>query len=168
MADKVTVSQETKERIETFEKADKLFKEELEAFEREHELQLARLDRLRDDRNAKLDEARRAIRAETEALEYMRVTFTSGPFKIQKKWSDYYIPEKLVAMLADHGLYDSALSAGVVAVKTEIAKYDEVQKFLKDKGVLREFECCEDGAEDSTAIGGPKSVPPFGAELKKE
>lgn len=168
MADRVTVSQETKDRITAFEEADKQFKEEWEAFEREHELTLVRLERLREERNARLDEAKRALRAETELLDDMRVTFTSGPFKIQKKWSDYYIPEKLVSMLTDRGLYDAAVSAGIVAVKTEIGNYDDVQKFLKDKGILRDFECCEDGEESSIAVSGPKTIPSPGAELKKE
>ena len=161
-------SSEVQEKIRTFEEADKVFKDEWEAFEREHEIALTRLERLRDDRNAKLDEAKRALRAETESMDDMRATYNAGPFKIQKKWSDYYIPQKLVAMLYDRGLIDSAISAGVVAIKTEVAPFDQMQMFLREKGILRDFECCEDGAEAGAAISGPKSIPPLGAELKKE
>jgi hypothetical protein len=168
MSDKFKPSQDALSKVKTYEEADTLFKAEWEKFEKECETRFTYLEKLRDDRNAKLDEAKRQIRSETESLDEMRMTFALGPFKVQKKWSDFYIPEKLVAMLTDRGLYDAALSAGIVAIKTEVAKYPQVKKFLEDNNVARDFECCEDGAEDSTAIGGPKSVPPFGSELKKE
>lgn len=168
MSEKFTPSQDAKDKIKAFEDASKAFNEALEQFERDHELALVTLNRLRDERNVKLDEAKRQIRAEVESLDEMRMSVNLGPFKVQKKWSDFYIPEKLVSMLADRGLYDAAVSAGIVAVKTEVAKYIQVRKFLEDNNVLKDFECCEDGEEDSTAIGGPKAVPPFGAELKKE
>ncbi len=168
MASKFQCSQETQDRIAAFEAADLAFKQAMEQFDREHEIQLAQIEKLRDDRNAKLDEARRILRQETEGIDEMRATFNVGPFKVQKKWSDYYIPEKTVAMLTERGLYDAAVSAKVVAVRVEVAKYDQMKKFLEDNGVMKDFECCEDGEEASTAISGPKQVPPLGAELKKE
>lgn len=170
MSDGFKVSQETKDKIAAFQEADKKYKEQLDAFERAHELELVSLDKVRDDRNAKLDEAKRSLRAELETTDagITRLTFNEGPFKVQKKWSDFYIPEKLVGMLADKGLYDAALSAGIVAVKVETAKFEEVKQFLEKHGVAKDFECCEDGAPAPNAIGGPKQVPPFGAELKKE
>jgi hypothetical protein len=161
-------SQDTLDRITTFKKADELFREAWERFEATHELELAQLDKLREDRNAKLDEAKRCLRAELESIDAMRLTFNAGPFKAQKKFSDFYIPQKLVAMLEDNGLYDAAIKAGVVAVRVETAKFDEVRNFLKLHGVEEEFECCEDGQEASGAITGPKSIPPLGVELKKE
>lgn len=168
MSEKFTPSQDVKDKVKAYEEADHAFKEEWEKFEAEQATRLAQLEKLRDDRNAKLDEAKRQLRAETESIDEMRLTYALGPFKVQKKWSDFYIPEKLVSMLTDRGLYDSALSAGIVAVRTEVAKYPVVKKFLEDNKIAKDFECCEDGEEDSTAIGGPKSVPSFGAELKKE
>lgn len=168
MASKFQCSPETKEKVEAFEQSDLAFKQALENFEREHETALAHIDKLRDDRNAKLDEAKRALRQEAEGLDEMRTTFTVGPFKVQKKWSDFYVPEKTVAMLAERGLYDSAVGSGVVAVRVELNKFDNVKKFLEDSGVARDFECCEDGVEAGSAISGPKPVPPLGAELKKE
>lgn len=161
-------SQNTQEKIAAFELADQLFKAELDKFEREYELRLQALDHMRQDRNVKLDEAKRALRAETESLDDMRLTYSSGPFKVQKKWSDFYIPEKLVSMLGDRGLYDQALSAGIIAIKTEVAKFEQVHKFLEENGVTKDFECCEDGEESTVAISGPKTIPPFGMELKKE
>lgn len=161
-------SDETREKIRAYENADVQFRLEWEKFENEHATQLALLEKLRDERNAKLDEAKRAVRQDTESLDDMRTTFTEGPFKVQKKWSDFYIPEKLVHMLGERGLYDSAVSSKIVAVRTEVATYPEVHRFLEDHGIIREFECCEDGEESHTAITGPKPIPPLAAELKKE
>lgn len=161
-------SPELLEKIKAFEEARESFAQGLAYFEQTHEAELVHLEKLRDDRNAKLDEAKRALRQETENLDDLRTQFTVGPFTVQKKWSEYYIPEKLVSMLGDCGLYDDAISSGVVAVRTEVAKYDQVHKYLEDHGIVKDFECCEDGMEAGTAISGPKTVPPFGAELKKE
>lgn len=162
------VSDEANDKIKVFKEADDAFKKEWEVFETANATALAQLEKLRDDRNAKLDEAKRFLRAETERITDMRLTYTAGPFKVQKKWSDYYIPDKLVSMLKDRGLLDAALGHGIVVMKTEVAKYPVVKKFLEDNNVAKEFECCEDGEEDSTAIGGAKQIPPFAAELKKE
>lgn len=168
MAKKHQCSQETKDKIAAFEEADKRFKTEWAAFEQEFSTRLAQLDQLREDRNVKLDEAKRALRVEADGIEELRTTFVEGPFKVQKKWSDFYIPEKTVAMLSERGLYDAAVSSGAVAIRVELAKFDQMQRFLEDNGVIKDFECCEDGIEASTAISGPKPIPPFGAELKKE
>lgn len=167
-AAKSQCSDETKEKIKAYQEADVQFRLEWETFEIENATRLAKLERLRDERNAKLDEAKRAIRQDAELIPDMRTTFTEGPFKVQKKWSDYYIPEKLVHMLGERGLYDSALTSKIVAIRTEVASFPEVKKFLEDHGLLKDFECCEDGAESGTAISGPKPIPPLGAELKKE
>ena len=168
MANQFKASQDVKDKIKVFQEADATFRAEWEAFELQNASQLEKLEKLRDDRNAKLDEAKRSLRAEADTIDVMRTTFTEGPFKVQKKWSDFFIPEKLVALLTDRGLYDSALSAKIVQIVVSTAKFAEVKQFLENNGVLKDFECCEDGKEDSTAISGPKQVPPFGAELKKE
>jgi hypothetical protein len=168
MADQYKCSQDTKDRIEAFNTADKQFKEAWGSFEDTHATELAQLEKLRDDRNAKLDEAKRSLRAELEMIDEMRLTFTAGPFKVQKRFSDYYIPEKLVSMLEDCGLYESAINAKIIAVKIETVSFDEVTNFLKLHGVAKQFECCEDGKHFPGTISGPKPVPPLGAELKKE
>ena len=161
-------AKETEEKVQAFEKADDAYKKAWNDFEAKHASELDNIERLRDARNALLDDARRALRAETESLDDLRTYFKSGPFSVQKKWSDYYIPEKLVAMLRNKGLYDTALSAGIVAEKIEVEKFDTVKAFLDEHNLAKEFECCEDGAEAGSAISGPKFVPPFGAELKRE
>lgn len=160
--------EDTKAKIALFEVVDKQFKEAWNAFEAAHERELNELEKIREERNVRLDEAKRSLRAELETIDEMRATFSVGPFKAQKKFSDFYIPEKLVAMLVDRGLYDIAVGAKMVAVKVETAKFDEVKNFLRIHGIEKEFECCEDGMNSPSAISGPKSVPPFGSELKKE
>lgn len=161
-------SKDTKIRIEKFEEADLDFKKEWEQFESTHEYELEHLERLRDKRNAALDEARRSLRAEFELVDSMRLTTTEGPFRIQKRFSDYYIPDKLVSMLKTAGLYDTAVKANIISIKIETAKYDEIQNFLRLHGAEKQFACCEDGVDSAIAIGGPKQVPPFGSELKQE
>ncbi len=159
---------DVQDKIDIFQKADQDFKCEWEKFELAQAAELIRLENLREERNIKLDEAKRAVRSEVETFNTMRVTFASGAFKVQKRWSDFYIPDKTVSMLIAKGLYNTAIAAGVVIVKAEVASYDEMQRFLIENNVIKEFECCEDGIEGSVAISGPKSIPPFGLELKKE
>lgn len=168
MASNFKCSQDTEDKIKAFQKADNEFRTEWEAFELANVSRLERLESLREDRNAKLDEAKRSLRSEVDVVEDIRLVSTQGPFKVQKKWSDFYIPDKLVYMLTDRGLYDAAVSAGIISVRIETAKYLEVRRFLELNGIDKDLECCEDGEEDSIAISGPKQVPPFGAELKKE
>lgn len=160
--------EDTKSKIFLFEMADKRFRKAWEDFEVAHSIELAELEKLREERNVRLDEAKRSLRAELETISEMRTTFTQGPFKVQKKFSDFYIPEKLVAMLSDRGLYDAAVNAKIIAIKVETAKFDEVKNFLRIHSLDKEFECCEDGVDSPGAISGPKSVPPLGSELKKE
>lgn len=164
----MNVTEETKAKIAAFETADKQFKAAWETFEEAHTTELASLEKLREDRNAKLDEAKRSLRAELETVSEMRMTATQGPFKLQKKFSDFYIADKLVAMLVDHGLYDTAIAQKIIAVKVETATFEEVKSFLNLHGVAKHFECCEDGKDAPNAISGPKPIPPLGAELKKE
>lgn len=158
----------TKNKIALFEAADQKFKKAWEVFETLHEIELRDLEKLREERNVCLDDAKRNLRAELETITETRATFVEGPFKVQKKFSNFYIPEKLVAMLTDRGLYDTAVNAKIIAVKVETAKFDEIKNFLRAHNIEKDFECCEDGADAPGAISGPKSVPPFGSELKKE
>lgn len=160
--------EDTKAKIALFEVVDKQFKEAWNAFETAHDLELTMLDKLREERNVRLDEAKRSLRAELETIHETRMTFSAGPFKVQKKFSDFYIPEKLVAMLEDRGLYDTAVSAKIIAVKVQTAQFAEVKNFLSTRGLTKEFECCEDGVDSPNAITGPKPIPSFGSELKKE
>lgn len=62
------VSDEANDKIKVFKEADDAFKKEWEVFETANATALAQLEKLRDDRNAKLDEAKRFLRAETERM----------------------------------------------------------------------------------------------------
>jgi hypothetical protein len=160
-------AKETEDKVQAFQAADEVYKKAWGDFEAKHSTEIDNIERLRENRNALLDDARRALRTETESLDDLRTYFKSGPFSVQKKWSDFYIPEKLVSMLRNKGLYDTALSAGIIAEKIEVSKFEVVRAFLDEHNLTKEFECCEDGAEAGSAISGPKPVPPFGAELKE-
>lgn len=156
------------DKVLAFEEADTRFKQAWEEFEQRHSEELKELEALREERNAKLDAAKRHLRAEAEMITSMRTSFDVGPFSVTKKWSDFYIPDKLISMLKEKDLYEKALKSKIVSQKTEIAKFEEVRLFLEDCGVLKEFECCEDGQEAGSAIFGPKSIPTLGCELSKE
>ena len=165
---KFQVSQETQDKVAAFEQSDANFKNAWAVFEQRLEQELALLDKVREDRNAKLDEARRALRAEAQELSITHCKVVkAGPFSVLKKWSSFYIPEKFVAMLKDRGLYDAAVSAKVVAEKIEVGKFEAVKAFLTNEGVAQDFEECEDGCELTPAVSGPKPIPPFGSELKE-
>lgn len=150
-----------------FEEADQAYKQAWEEFETQNQTYLDRLDKLREDRNVKLDEVRRILRAEAEALDITKnKSFKEGKFSVVKKWSSFYQPQKLVAGLKDRGLYDSALAAKIVAEQIVVAKFEEVQNFLEKHNILRDFEDCEDGEELTPAVTGPKPVQVFGSETK--
>lgn len=167
MAEKHDCSDKVKEKVGIFGQSDAAFKAAWDSFEQRHATELAQLEKLREERNAKLDDARRALREEAVEADITRVKeIRIGPFVVNKKWHAFYIPEKLAAKLESRDLYDTATSKNVVAEKIEIAKYDVVKQFLQDLGLVKEFEDCEDGQELTPAITGPKPISPFGAEYK--
>lgn len=164
---KFQCSDEAKAKVEAFELSDKAYRSAWDQFEQAAQQQLDYLDKLREDRNAKLDDAKRKLREEASEADITTVKSVKlGPFNAVKKWSNFYNPEKLVAGLKAKGLYDMAISAKVVAEKIETAKFDEVKNFLTAQGIVKDFEDCEDGNELTPAVSGPKPVPPFGAEQK--
>jgi len=165
---KFQFSQDTQDKVTLFEQSASAFKIAWEALEQKISSELQYLDGLREDRNARLDEAKRAIRTEAAEADITGAKFLRiGTFSVQKKWSSFYTPEKFVALLKDKGLYDNAITAKIVAEKTEIAKFDVAKQFLENEGVLTDFEECEDGQELTPAVSGPKPIPPLGVELKE-
>lgn len=165
---KFQISSETQQKIDSFEQSDAAYKAAWDQFERAHFQELEALDRMREDRNNKLDDAVRTLRTESAEADITQVKLVkAGPFSVQKRFSQFYAPEKTVSMLKDKGLYDSALRNRVVAEKIELEKYDTVYAFLEREGVAKDFEECEDGQELTPAVSGPKPVPPFGSEIKE-
>lgn len=163
------VSDDTRKKIEAFEQADKLFKDEWAQFEALYTTHLERLDMLREDRNAKLDDATRTLRAEAIDISITKIrSITAGPFTAQKKFQKYYSLARTIVLLREKNLWDSAVAEGMVKEKIELEKFDALEQFLKRHGVERDFEECEDGIEMSPAIYSPKPVPPFGVELKEK
>lgn len=159
---------DTKKKIQEFEEADAAWRQAWESFEREHELVLITIERLREERNVKLEEARKALRNEVQELNYGDVkSVKDGRFRAQKNWSSYYSAEKFVAMIQEKGLYDEALANRIIIITTTVADFEETKNFLEQRGLATEFEVCEDGKEKTTSIYGPKAIPPLGAEYKE-
>lgn len=162
------LTQETKDKLQEFETADAAWKAAWEQFEAEHQAALEHLERLREERNVKLEAARKTLRGEVQDLSYDDVkSVKDGRFRAQKNWSRFYSPAKFVAMIRDKGLLDDALSNKIIIVTTTVADFEETQHFLEQRGILKEFEECEDGKEKTVSVFGPKPVPPLGAEYKE-
>lgn len=162
------VTAQTKTKIQEFETADAAWKAAWEQFEAAHQHELEKIEALREERNVKLDEARKELRTEVQELNYTDVkSVKDGRFRAQKNWSKFYSPEKFVAMIKDKGLYDDALANRIVIITTTVADFEEVKNFLDSRGILKDFEECEDGKEKTTAIFAPKPIPPLGAEYKE-
>ena len=83
------VSTETQEKIEAFVTKDQDYQKEREAFEEKYSEELKLLEALREDRNACLDAATRALRGEAFEADITQVkVIKAGPFVVQKKWRD--------------------------------------------------------------------------------
>lgn len=163
-----TVSKETKDKVDSFDQADSAYKTAWEAFEEKYQAEFDELDKLREDRNAKLDAAKRALREEAAEKDISEVKFIKiSAFSVQKKFSKFY-SEKTIGMLKEKGLWDSALTAKVVEEKIAFAEFDKMQDFFQREGVLKDFEECEDGKELTPAVTAPYPVPAFGAETKEK
>jgi predicted AlkP superfamily phosphohydrolase/phosphomutase len=163
-----TVSAETKTKVDAFDTADSTYQTAWDAFEEKYQAELDELDKLREDRNAKLDVAKRALRDEASEMDISVVKFIKmGAFSVQKKFSKWY-SEKAIGFLKEKNLWDSALTAKVVEEKVTFAEFEKVQDFLTREGVLKEFEECEDGKELTPAVTAPYPVPAFGAQAKEK
>jgi hypothetical protein len=161
------ISADAQAKVNGFELADRAFKTAWEKFEQEHFSDLQFLDKLREERNAKLDSARRALRSEAEEVDITQVKYLrTGMFSVAKKWHKFYIPEKLVARLEAKDLLDTAFKEKIVAQKIEVEKFETVQAFLERHRIKKDCEDCEDGQELTPAVSGPKPIPAFGTEAK--
>jgi len=162
------LSQDTQDKIKAFEEADSAWKAAWEKFETTHQTELENLEKLREERNVRLESARKMLRTEVQELSYEDVkSVKEGRFRAQKNWSRFYSPEKFVAMIRDKGFYDEAVAHNIVIITTSVADFQEVKSFLEARNIDKDFEECEDGKEKTTAIFGPKPIPPLGAEFKE-
>jgi hypothetical protein len=169
MVSRFECSSETFKKIDDFSKADEEFKTAWDTFEQKYSMELEYLDKLREERNVKLEVAKKALREEVGEADITKIkSAKAGPFVAQKKWQSYYAPEKLLARLRDKGLLEAALNQKIVVKRIDTGNFEVVKQFLQDYEIDKEFEDCEDGREMTIAIYGPKAIAPLGTEQKNE
>ena len=160
-------SNDAQVKVAAFDQSNTAYKAALDKFLEAHRQEIEYLEKLRDDRNSKLDSAVRVMRAEAEAQDItVTKSITCGPFRVVKKWSSFYDAERFYAIAQSMGLIDDLTRNKQMAVKVEVGKFDAVKEYLKAKGVERQFEECEDGRELTPSVYGPKPAMGFGDEAK--
>ncbi len=161
------ISDDTKKTLDDFSSKDAEFQQAWVQFEQTFEKELIRLEILRESRNAALEVAIKVMREEADRPECEEKSLRYGGFTASKKESKLFHPEMMLARINDRDLYDSALTVGALEEKITI-KYSEMKAFLEDRGIYEDFEDCEDSQKLTTAISGPKTIGPFGSEMKKK
>ncbi len=162
------LSQDTKNKIMAYVEADRAFQERLAQFFASHPEELVEIDNLREKRNRALDDAEQVMRRDAELTNYDKAaSITFGPFRVQKKLSQWFIPETFVTLAERQGMYKAALDSGAIRIKTEIDT-DMANEFLRKNSLDKVFAAAKDAKELTPAITGPKQVPPLGAQLKKK
>jgi hypothetical protein len=162
------LSQDSKNKVMAFVEADKAFQARLEKFFADNPEALLEIDNLRELRNRALDDAEQNIRRDATLANYDKVTkIEFGPFSVQKKKSEWFIPETFVSLAERSGNYKALLDGGAIRIKTEI-DFDLATAFLKLHSLDKTFVAAKDAKELTPAISGPKIVPPLGAQLKKK
>lgn len=162
------LSQDTKNKILEFLETDKAFAAKFDAFLAAHTDEILELDNVRDKRNRILDEAERGMRRDADLAPREKVTAINfGPFNAQKKMTEWYIPATFVALAERSGHYKAMLDSGVIQIKTDV-DFDNAVEFLRKNDLTKTFVAAHDAKEMTTAITGPKVIPPFGAQLKKK
>lgn len=162
------LSQDTKNKILGFLETDKQYSTKLDAFLMAHTEEVLELDTLREKRNRELDDAEQGMRRDADLSPREKVDFIDfGPFHAQKKRTEWFIPGTFVALAERAGVYQQALDSGAILIKTEIDR-ENANEFLRKNSLDKAFAAAKDAKDMTTAISGPKIVPPFGAPLKKK
>lgn len=158
------LSDSTKKKVEAFEESDKKFKALLSKFMDKYAQEIMEIDNAREERNARLNDAKDALRENAWDADITEVqSIKYGPLKVSKKWSEYYLTDSFVQIAKDAGVYDKLIESGVVKLVTQIDS--KLAKHWLDANSLTEkFEQAVDGKELTPAITGAKEVVPFGAE----
>lgn len=160
------LSEDTKKLVELFQAKQSVYQSQLNIFFDRHNDLLQSLDNSREDMNAALDDARRGLRADAERAPYTKVKkIQFNGFKIQKKWTSWYIVEMFVSLVKNNGLYDAAIAAGAIVEKTEVDG-KRAEEWLRQNSLTDQFRQCEDGKELTPSITGPKQVAAFGSAQK--
>ena len=161
------ITPDTQDKITKFELADATFRKSWDDFEQQAKQFLDYLDKLREERNVRLDEAVRALRTEAEGLEIIDVkSIKAGPFFVQKKQSPSYLPWRFIEILREKNLYNRAKDEGAIVEVTEIP-YAKAKDFVNRLKLESSFAEAEDSKELTPAVSGPKPIPPFGVESKE-
>lgn len=162
------LSQDTKNKVLGFLETDKAYSMKLDAFLLSHSEEVLELDALREKRNRELDDAEQGMRRDADLSPREKVDYiTFGPFHAQKKRTEWYIPQTFVALAERSGMYQAALDSGAILLKTEIDR-ENATEFLRKNSLEKTFAAAKDAKDMTTAITGPKIVPPFGAPAKKK
>ncbi len=162
------LSQDTKNKIMSFVETDTAYMAKLDAFLLAHCEEVLSLDTLREKRNRELDDAEQGMRRDADLSPREKVDFINfGPFHASKKKTEWFIPQTFVALAERAGVYQAALDAGAIVIKTEIDR-ENANEFLRKNSLEKTFLSAKDAKDMTTAITGPKIVPPFGVPLKKK
>lgn len=162
------LSQDTKNKVLAFIESDKTFANRLDAFFIAHAEEILELENLRENRNRDLDDAEQGMRRDADLSPRDKVdSIDFGPFRAQKKQQEWFIPATFIELTKRAGVYQGALDSGAICIKTEIDK-DNAKEFLRKHSLEKSFEVAKETKTMTTAISGPKIVPPFGAQLKKK
>lgn len=140
--------------VEEFELSNSSAKKEIEIFMDRHAEDVKLIDSLVTVRNDALVEAKRAMRA--KAIE-QRSSFEVGPFKVTRVPSLSFDPEPLLELLRKDGLYDKALEAGAVVIKTEV-NYKAMAHFLRNRSLWAKAAAFEKVEEKTPRVEGAKPL----------
>ena len=157
------LSDATKAKVRLFSDSKTKFNGLISDFFESHGDELQALDASREEMNAALDEARRALREDAENVPISRVKFIRHEdFEIQKKWSSWYIVDMFVSMAKNCGMYDSAIAEGVIVIDT-VVDGKKAEAWLKKNSLEKKFASSLDGKELTPAVKGPKPAVAFGS-----
>ena len=157
------LAEDTKAKVRLFSDSKTKFNGLIADFFENHADELQALDETREEMNAALDEAKRALREDAENVPISRVKFIRyDNFEVQKKWSEWYIVDMFVAVAKGCGMYDQAVADGIIEVNT-VVNGKKAQAWLKKNALAKKFAASLDGKELTPAITGPKPAVPFGS-----
>lgn len=160
------LSDDTNSKLQSYHKANADLQDAMQSFFDNHTDELAMIDRLREDRNEALDSLKKALRAEAQEQDITEIqAIVIDEFKVQKKWSSWYVVEQFVELAQACGMYDSAVAEGVIREVTQVdGKLAE--EWLRKNSLIEKFSIALDGKELTPAVTGPKEIPPLGSEQK--
>lgn len=136
------------------------------SFQDEHQAALMQLDNAREESNAAVSAAKKAMAADAKTVPYSKAKkIIYNGFAVIKKWSGWFIVEGFVEIMKELGLFDAAVDEGVINVETRVDG-KLAPEFLRKNSIADKFRSVEDGKELSPAVTCPKPIAAFGEALK--